>query len=238
MITTQKRRKMEELIYKTFSAIDPSTDNTEKFKKQFKSMTDQQFDKYFQELFQNEDNYLILDICDYERDIEMEDVEHAAKILGVELYEEIVMPYENMDKDNPVVSKYKVPVGYLHMKRMQQMLNKKNSTSTDASKNNMLTGQVTGEDKNARSSDMENYSLLVLGTENILKELLGPRGDDQVMYQEMMQQIANNEPVILNELTNNVKNKVALNTLNIYMLGMGIHTDLITKNLILPSTLE
>lgn len=225
-----KRKKIEKLVYDVFTALDPSGTNTERYQQLLGQMKDSEFDKFIKELLSNENNYLILDMADYERDLKMENVEAAAKVLNIPLYEYIVMPHINGDKENPVVSKFPVPVMYLHMKRMQQMLNKKNSTSIESSKRNMLTGQVTGEDKNSRSSDMENLNLVAINADNTLRELLGPRADDNVMKNEMLQQIALTGNVTLSNMTNDLENKTALNTLNVFLTGMGFRTDLITKD--------
>jgi NADH dehydrogenase/NADH:ubiquinone oxidoreductase subunit G len=238
LIDKNKRKKMEELIYKVFNVLDPSGSNTEKYKEMFGDMSDNMFDTFFRNLFKNENQYLILETIDYEKDLQLEDVEKAAKILNVPLFEKLVMPFVNMDKDKPVVSKYEVPVGYAHLKRVQQILSKKNTTSTDITSRSAITGQVIGKDKNARDSDQENFALVTLGAENILRELLGPRSDDMVMKNEMYAAIAQKGYVSLSELTDKVENKTTLNTLDTYLIGLGIKSDLITEGLVLKKTLE
>ena len=185
-----KRIKMESLIYDVFSALDPTNANTDKYKAMFKKMSDAEFENFFKRLFKDEDSYLILEVVDYERDVTIEGIEKAAKILGVPLFEKIAMPSLNGDKNNPIVTKQPAPVGYLHIKRMQQVLSKKNSMSTDSDERSALTGQVIGHDKNARGSDVENFSLVTLGADNALKEFLGPRADDPVMKEQMMSEIS------------------------------------------------
>ena len=123
MITPQKRQEMETLVYNTFKALDPTGRNTEKYKQMFSSMTDSQFDKFFKNLFANENMYLILNTVDYEIDLRIEDIEKAAKLLGVPLFEKIAFTHYTMDKEHPVVTKEPVPVGYAHVKRTQQTLN-------------------------------------------------------------------------------------------------------------------
>ena len=44
MITDEKRKKMEDLIYKFFDAFDKTGTNTKKYKNLFQPMTNQQFD--------------------------------------------------------------------------------------------------------------------------------------------------------------------------------------------------
>ena len=87
-MTPKKREKMEKLIYSFFDAFDKSGTNTKKYKELFQPMSDQQFDKYFKQLFANDKAYLILDVVDYEHTVDMEDVERAAKAIDIPLFEE------------------------------------------------------------------------------------------------------------------------------------------------------
>lgn len=237
-MTASKRKKMENLIYSVFTALDPTGINTEKYKKMFKGMSDKQFDIFFKDLFKNENRYLILDTVDYENSLKIDYAENAAKILNVPLFEKITMPYINHDKKNPIVSKYAVPVGYLHMKRMQQILSKKNSTSTNIDMRSALTGQVTGKDKNARDSDQENFALVTMEANENLKEFLGPRSDDMVMKGEMYNKIAKDGYVSLNDLPNNPENKTSLNTIDVFFIAMGFKTNLVTEGLLLKKSLK
>ena len=114
------RKKMEDMIYKFFTAFDKTGANTKKYKELFQPMSDNQFKNYFKEFFANEDAYLILDIIDYERTITIEDIERAAKVIDVPLFEYVTMPHLSMDKSNCVTCKEPVPVGYINEKRTQQ----------------------------------------------------------------------------------------------------------------------
>ena len=238
MMTDEKRKKMEDLIYKFFDAFDKSGKNTKRYKELFQPMSNTQFDNYFNAFFADENAYLILDICDYEYSISLEDIERASKVLKIPLFENVYMPHLTMEKDKVVVTKEPVPVGYLNIKRTQQTINKKNGISTNIDKRSTLTSQVTGSDKNGRESDLENSMLVSMGLENTLRELNGPRSDDMVMKQEMLQDIALNGYVSLKDLDSDVNNKTTLNTVNVFLLGMGLDSDLVTKGLMLPGTLR
>lgn len=237
-ITKDKRKKMESLIYSVFSTLDPSEVNTEKYKSMFKSMSDNQFDSFFKTLFNDENSYLILDVVEYERTVTLDQIENAAKILNVPLFEKIVMPNINHDTDHPIVTKYEVPVGYLHIKRLQQILSKKNSTSTDITNRSVITGQVINADKNARTSDQENIAMITTGVDAPVRELLGPRSDNMAAKYAMYSEIQKKGYVSLKELPNDPSSKTSLNTLDVYFLGMGIKTDLLTNTLELPKTLN
>lgn len=238
MITPAKREKMEKLIYDTFDALDPTKSNTQKYKQMFSSMTDAQFDKFFKELFRDPSLYLILNICDYEIDLKIEDIEKAAKVLNIPLFEKVAFPHYTMDKNKVIVTKERVPVGYCHVKRTQQTLAKKNGLSTTVDSRSSLTGQVTGGDKNGRESDLENSMLISLGMTEVLKELNGPRADDPVMKQQMYTAINTKGYVSLEDMDSDPANKTTLNTVDVYLLGMGLNSDLVTKGLMTKKTLN
>ena len=231
------KSKMTSLIYKFFTAFDKSGTNTNKYKTMFEPMAPSAFKRWFNGFFMDEDAYLILDIVDYERTITYDDIERAAKVINVPLFEYVYLPHLTMD-GNVVRTREKVPVGYIHIKRTQQTVAKKNGISTSADIRSPLTGQVTGADKNGRESDLENIMMVALGMENCLKELNGPRADDAVAKREMLSDIAKQGYVRFSDLTCDVSNKATLNTVNVYFLGMGIKTDLVTKGNMLKSTLR
>lgn len=235
---TKKRSFMESLIYKFFKTLDPTGDNTKKYKALFQPMSDTKFKSFFTEFFNNPDHFLILDMVDYERDLQVEYIEAAADLIDCPLYEYVSLPHLTMDKEHPVITKHKVPVGYLHLKRPQQTVMKKNGLSIQADQRSAYTGQVTGSDKNGRESDLENCMLTSLGMKYTLKELNGPRADDLVMKKEMLEEINRNGYVELSGLTDRVENKTTLNTINTYFLGMGLHTDLVTRGLKLPYNVD
>ena len=233
-----KRNKMTSLIYRFFTAFDKTGSNTKTYKQLFNPMSDAQFNAYFREFFQNEMHYLILNIVDYERTIKMEDIERAADVLGIPLYEYVTMPHITDDNGNPTVTKERVAVGYINIKRTQQTVAKKNGLSTNIDKRSAITNQVVQADKNGRESDLENIMLTSLGLTNTLKELNGPRADDMVMKQEMLQSINTKGYVALEDLTDRVENKTTLNTVDVYFMGMSLKTDLVTKGLKTMNTLK
>lgn len=232
----QNRAQIEQMIYDVFDALDPSGTNTGKYRAMFAGMNDKEFAKFMQDFLKADDEYFMLDINEFENNIKMEYCEKAAKVLGIPLMEYVYMPHLTMDKSHCVVSKEKCLVGYINVKRTQQLVHKKNGLSTSNEKVSSLTGQVVRKDKNARSSDIEASMLVSLGADKILQELHGPRSDDPVMKREMNQSIAQKGYVLLDELDNVATNKVTLNTINAYLLGMGLISDLVTDTYILPKT--
>jgi hypothetical protein len=143
-----------------------------------------------------------------------------------------------MDNEKVICTKEPVPVGYLNIKRTQQTVSKKNGISTNIDQRSALTAQVTGADKNGRESDLENTMLACLGMEATLRELNGPRADDLVMKNQMLHDIALNGYTRLEDMDDDPSNKTTLNTVNVFLLGMGLESDLVTKGLMLNSTLK
>ena len=232
------KEKMTSIIYKFFDAFDKSKTNSKKYKSLFEPMSEQVFRNWFKGFFEDENAYLILDIADYVHTVKMEDIERAAKTINIPLFEYVYLPFITMDKNNVVCSKVRCAVGYAHIKRTQQTVAKKNGISTSADIRSAITGQVTGADKNGRESDLENAMLVSMGMTNVLRELNGPRADDLVMKREMLANIARDGYVSLDDLTDDISNKTTLNTVNTYLLGMSIDSDLVTKGLMLDSTLR
>ena len=193
-------------------------------------MDDNQFYKYIKLLFAQDDPYLTATMVDYENPIKIENIEKAAEFLNVPLFERVVLPYASSDPNNPVITKHECMVGYLNKKRFQQINFKKLGLSTDVSERNMITGQVTGHDKNSRNSDAETTALLTVGANASLKEFMSARADDMVMKKEMNQKILRDGYVSMADLTDKLVNKTTLNSASVFFLGAGIMNDLKTND--------
>ena len=234
-----RREKFMNHLTTVMNMLDPTGQNAKIYRDKFDAMSDAQFDRYIREFFDNEKDNFYLEIVEYERDLTIENIQKCADYMGVPLVERVALPYLTNDPDNVIVTPYPVPVGYIHEKRMPQTLMKKSAGSTKTDKRSSLTGQVTGDDKNARNSDLETYSLTAMGAMNALQEFFGPRADNRVARDQMNRDISQNGYVSLEDLDlSDPYNKTALNTLDVYLHGMGFDTDLITKGLELNKTLN
>lgn len=232
------RKEILNIIYTTYDLADPTGRNSAKQREIFDNMSDKEFEDFMKKFLENDNENFVFDLIEYENDLKMDNIEKAAKFLGVPLMEYVYMPHLTMDRSHVVCTKEKVLVGYHPVKRTQQFRSKKNGISVSNEKRSQLTDQVTQKDKNARDSDIEAFMLDALGCEHILQELHGPRADDRVMKEEMNRSIATKGYVMLDELTNLPTNKTTLTTVNTFLLGMGLSSDLITDTNILPKTSE
>lgn len=229
MAIKDRRKVFMDYLDAILNTLDPSGANSKLYHEKFDKMSDNQFDSYIKRFFEDDKQNFYLEIVEYERDLTMENINACADMMGVPLYERIALPYLTGDKENVLVSKSEVPVGYIHEKRMPQTLMKKSAASIKIDKRNPKTGQVVGEDKNARNSDSEVYSLATLGAMQFLRESLGARADDMKSKNEMYAAIAKNGYVSLEELSDDVRDKVAINTFDVYFLMQGLRTNMVDR---------
>ena len=218
-----------------YDILDPSGDNSKMFHVKWNSLSDDDFDKEVRKFFEDEKSEFYLEIVEYERDLLLDNVIKCAEYQKVPLFEYVAVPHINGSLDNVVVTPEPVPVGYIHAKRLQQTLLKKNTGSISIKKRNSITGQVMNEDKNARNSNVETYSLVASGADNALKEFMGPRADDMKAKNQMYSDIARDGFVSLENLDNDPANKVALNSLDVYFTMQGFRTNLVMPMNVLPS---
>ena len=237
-INMSKRKEAEKLVYDVMDALDPSGKNTERYKKMFANMSNTEFESFMKSMWEDDTLNFVLDICDFERDLHIQYVEKAAKILGIPLEEYVMFPHLNMDNANPIVSKVPLITMYIIYKRLQQTTQKKNSTSTHISDRSATTGQVIGDDKNGRSSDVENSSLITQGAINSAREFNGFRADGLNRKNKAYSDATLKGSISLEEVESQygVGDRTVLNTVDMLYLGMGIKTDLIDESLILSKT--
>jgi hypothetical protein len=93
----------------------------------------------------------------------------------------------------------------------------------------MRNGQVTGDDKIARISDIESYSLVAIGAENALKEFLGPRADNAVAKTDMYKDIGMYGYTYLKDQGHDITENQTLNTMYVHLMGAGIGNDLLKE---------
>ena len=110
---------------------------------------------------------------------------------------------------------------------MPQTIHHKNAGSISNSKRNTKTGQVTGDDKNGRTTDVETFALSAYGADKCLKELLGFRADDMAAKTQAYASIEKDGYVMLDDLRSGQTDKVAINTLDAYYTAMGFKTNIV-----------
>ena len=240
---TPKRKKIEETIYKVIELLDNKEHyNLNKYKEVFSKMTDEEFGKFCEwcndpnDLTQV-DHTIFIQTMPFDEP-SLENVIKGLEVINVPSEEYLYFP--DFNNERPIRSRYRVPVGYLPIKRMEQLLSKKNRYSVDNEERSLKTDQVVGDSKVASISDLEANCLMAQGANDIFKEFYGPRSGDEKERNEMYKKIATDGYVSLSDIQKdtNEDSKVTLNTLNTYLLSAGYRSDLVVNSLKLPYTMK
>lgn len=219
---------------KLFNALDPSGANTKWYHDKYDKVSDKEFDDWVKWLDTLEHNFY-WEFEEYKRPAKLENIEKAAKLFGIQLYERVAVPYLNGTAENVIVTPNPVPVGWTHVKRLPQTIHHKNSGSTSINKRNSKTGQVTGEDKNGRITDVETYAMTAYGAEHSLKELLGFRADDEAAKNQAYNRIERDGVVYMGDLQSSPEDKSAINTLDVFYTSAGMKTNIISGSKLIMS---
>lgn len=151
----------------------------------------------------------------------LDDVKDGAKIISVPLEEYIYYP----DVNN-TVTKVKVPVGYISIRFLNQVIGKKVSQSHKVNEINTATGMLTNGSKVGQFSPDESLAMFSYGLEKeILPEFFNMRGDNLEARSSMEREIHNKGYVSLNEVSDSRTGQVQ-KTLDAYLLGAGLKSNL------------
>lgn len=240
---TPKREKIQNMIYKIIGYLDSKDEfNLTKYKEVFEKMTDEEFGNFCNwcndpnDLTQV-DHTIFIQTMPF-NEPSLQNILDALKELGVPTEEYVY--FRDFNNDKPIRSRYKIPVGYLPIKRMEQLLSKKNRYTVDNDERSLKSDQTTGDSKVSSISDLEAYALLAQGADDVFKEFYGPRSGDATARNSLYKDIALNGYASLNDVISgtNEDSKVALNTLNVYLLSAGFQSDLVSNSLKLPYTVK
>ena len=224
----QQRLECERLIYKVMEILDNPKEhdgdapNVEFWVQKFAKMNDKEFEQYVTRPLS-----LFYQTAGIKREPSMIDIMNALKEIDIPLFEEVYLPYKYKNNEGKPLKTKKAMVLYLHIKRMKQILTKKNGMSIDSKTRNMMTGLLTGVDKNGKESDHEFESLGVSGLNSTMKELSRMRADSMEDKSVMTSTIKTMGQVKLSELPDEKADSLSKNTLSAYFLGAGLFNNLV-----------
>jgi hypothetical protein len=229
----EKRKRIEETIYKTLLLMDPTGINANKYRKMFQTMNDLKFSQWIDAFLNDEKSNFRLDIEEFgdgSRTLKFENVEKAADFLKIKLFEYVYLPHVSSNPNRPIRTKQPVLVGWLNIKRTQQLASKKTGLALSDDNRDDMTGAAKGESKGGTTTGIENEVLAGVGGDIILSEISGARGDNVKEYDNMLSAIAENGSVKLSDIKTNTYDKPTLLAANMYFMAMGIKTDLISES--------
>ena len=197
------------------------------WKNKFEKMNNNEFYEYVKKIANNfEDNiYYQLNTLGKEgsKDPEPEELIKYAKKRGIELKEYVIMPMDNMNNpSNPSVTRNKIPIFIVPVRKHQQTKDKKNSISSNTDKINVMTGQAIDESKAGKMTDNEVISLIATGQKDVIKEFLGPRGDDPIAHSKMIKEIMTTGKTRLSSLELKTDNKRSIKTMKDFLKAAGL----------------
>lgn len=232
-MTDKLRAQCEELIYKVFDALDTTKSNSAYYKEKFSKMSNAQFKSFISEKFPYR-----LYITPFKIEPTMQDADKALKILGVPMLEKVALPYLYEDENGNSVTSKECLVGYLHLKKVQQFITKKNAMSVDISQRDMKTGLLLSHDKNGKESDREFESLVINGLTDTMKEFGTIRADAMDAKNLAYNTINTTGSISMKELDVQNSDSLSKNLMNTYLLGSLIYCDMINEDYYLPYTLQ
>lgn len=231
-----KRKRIETLVLDVMEKLDATGENAGAYRKRFAAMSDAQFEAWAKRLADDEDYHLYLSVQPYHNEPTLDQIEAAAKVTGTALHQHVYFRHDGAKE--PVRTAHRVAVGWIHVRRLQQILAKKTTYSTDASKRSQLTGQLTGDDAIGRLADEEAYALKTVGAEAVLSELLGPRADNRDKRLQLYQAIERDGFARYGDLVGDLKNQPTLGYLDTLLLAAGLKSDLVDPTELLRVTAD
>ena len=232
-ISPEKRKQCEELIYKTFDAIDPTGANTEYYQTLLSNMTDDQFTKLISGRLP-----FRYHVSPFNNEPKMPDIINAFKVLKKPLIEKVKLPYLAQDKNGKPIESKECLVGYMNIKRLKQMLTKKNNTAIEISNRDMKTGRLLRNDKGGTESNKEFEGALALGLERTVEEYARIKAAAMKAKAEAYNTINVKGEVSFKDIDTDKVDSIAKNTMNIYLIGAGLHSNLIDEDYFTPHSLE
>ena len=225
------RQEIESLIYQVYDTVDKTHTNSDYYKDLFSKMSDDEFYKFFERrlpLRFHEDAFKIQP--------KMYDIVDAFKIINKPLLERVNFPHIYVNANGKPVQSQECMVVYIHIKRMKQMLSKKNNASMRVSRRDMRTGLLLQEDKAAKETDREFESLASYGLDYTMDEFRTVKADAMKASAEMIATIVDKGSVSQEDYVVTKADGLARNMLNVYLLGAGIYSNLVDREYMTPLT--
>ena len=125
----------------------------------------------------------------------------------------------------------------MNLKKLKQIITKKSGYNTNIDVRNPKTGQIVGNAKGVES-DRELESLVLQNMDATIKEFTRAKADDMEAKNKMYNQINTTGQVSLKDLTSDKSSQVARNTVDVYLIGSSIMTNLLEEDYMTPYTLS
>ena len=227
----KQREKAEKLIYDVLDAADKTHTNSDYYKKIFATMSDNDFMEFCKRRLPFRFHTQVFKV-----EPKMYDIVEAFKVLDKPLLERVKLPYVYINNDGEPIESEECMVIYIHLKRMKQMLTKKNHTSINIEKRDMKTGLLTSDDKGGKETDREFESLATMGLDYTMDEFARPKADAMDAMAQMSNKILAKGYVSQEDLNVSRTDSLGKNLMNVYLIGAHLHSNLVDIDYVTPLT--
>lgn len=227
----KQRKEAEELIYKVMDTADTSHTNSDYYRKIFANMTDEDFMEFCKRRLPFRFHFET-----FHTEPKMYQIINAFKVLNKPLLERVKLPYVYVNSKGEPVETQECMVIYIHLKRMKQMLTKKNHTSIHTDMRDMKTGLLLSDDKGGKETDREFESLATMGLDYTIDEFARYRADAMEAKAQMQAAILNKGFVSDEDIELSGTDSLAKHLMNAYLIGAHIHSNLIDIGNLTPLT--
>lgn len=227
----KQREKAEKLIYDVLDAADKTHTNSDYYKKIFATMSDNDFMDFCRRRLPFRFHTQVFKV-----EPKMYDIVDAFKVLDKPLLEKVKLPYVYINDDGEPIESEECMVIYIHLKRMKQMLTKKNHTSINIEKRDMKTGLLTSDDKGGKETDREFESLATMGLDYTMDEFARPKADAMDAMAQMSNEILAKGYVSQEDLNVSRTDSLGKNLMNVYLIGAHLHSNLVDIDYVTPLT--
>ena len=236
----QQRLDCERMILSVMSQLDDpkkyngESPNSDFWIRQFAKMNDKEFEEFVCRPLS-----LYYQTSGLKREPSMININKALDLIKVPLLESVYLPYKYKNKNGKPIKSKPCLVIYLHMKRMKQLISKKNKLPTgDVLTRDVRTGLLTSYSKGGRESDLEFNSLAISGLNATIKELSRSRGDAMEDKSIMNNTIKTFGAVRLSDLRNDPHDSLGKKAIDAYLIGAQIGSNLMLTDYMTPYTLK
>ena len=212
----KNRKKVEEYILTWIKKITQDEDNVNLYKNLFKSMNNEEFDKFMESLKEGRILQIIVPPdSKVDKKINVKHNMKLAKELGVEFYQHLTY-----GPGGSYPTKIRTPIKFLVLdspfRRLRQTVEKGVSVSKNIKHIDMLTGQVTGDSQASKITLPELQLLNGMGVKDILVEFLKFRGGDLGANRAMNNYLMHYGQASMNVLKAYAEGVVSTKTLKAY----------------------
>lgn len=232
-LSTAQRNKIEQIIYDTYDAVDPTHTNSDYYKEIFSKMNNDQFYKFLQRRLP-----FRMHISTFKLEPSMNQIFKAFDVLGKPLIEKVNLNYKYKNKDGVAINSKECLVGYINIKRMKQFLTKKNSLAIEIAQRDMKTGLLMNEDKGGKTSDREFESLAASDLNFAMDEFSGIRADAMRAKNEAYNIITTNGVLHADDIDIDKDDSISKNLLSAMLIGANIYSNVVNEDYYTPLTLK